>query len=286
MAAKEPFEESWFRNILRNLKIYLTMQKMRVLVQSEKKLMIIGTVVNMVITFAVYAGFWIVVLSQAANSSLFGSLGKWGLGETIVLLSFAEMAFALDNLTFYGLYSLDSYTTEYGLEYELVKPIDPIFSIMGKESEPLEGVVGLSLSFLMFVGAVMAYHLNVGVINFLSGAFALILGNILMGMVTISLSSASLFVGKLESLNSLLSAFYTEFIRAPLDVFPSLFRIFCYVFPLIFVATIPAMLALGMLSCEQTLLTFVAEALLIVFWNRVSYVSWKRALKRYTPTGG
>ena len=248
--------------------------------------MLIGNFINLIITFTTYIIFWWVLITSASGL-LPGNISNWNIGEAIVLLGFAEFAFSLNSLSFFGTISLSDKIAEQGLENDLVLPANPLILILARETQPIEGFSGLILALFLIFGSIIYFRLNFSLFGFIVSVFVLIFANAIFGYIDIVFIVASFWFGKMEALEHILSRVYVKFIRIPLNIFSfPIIIFFIFIYPLFYLATFPAMLTLGFISLYDMFIITVIIFFLFIIWDKFCRYLWNKGLENYQPVNG
>ena len=248
--------------------------------------MLIGNIINLLITFSTYIIFWWVLITSA-NGLLPGNISNWTMGEALVLLGYAEFAFSLYSVSFFGTVTLSDKIAEEGIENDLVRPIDPLFLILARETQPIEGVSGLILSLFLIFGSIFYFQLGFSLIGFLFSLVILFFANLVFGYISIIFIVGAFWFGKMDTLDKILSRVYVKFIRIPLNIFNfSIIIFFIFIYPLFYLATFPSLLTLGLISYPDMFFLTLLLFLLLIIWDKFCRFLWNKGLENYQTVNG
>jgi ABC-type uncharacterized transport system permease subunit len=273
------------RDILRQLRLipdYIRLSFMRV---SENKIQIFGAFFSTAVNLAMYILFWSVITYQIPVLTGFGWV-VWGRGELVFLIGMTEVAWGFGAFFWMGIWEIHWYITEIGIETFQIRPAGSLFQIL-TTSFWAGGIVQVAVGSVMLGLSVISFGLVVTPLSILFGVTALFLGQAALYLLWASLCCLAFWIGRNEGLLEVSDALEYNFSRMPIDVMPVGVQYFLlFVFPVIFISTVPTMIILNLIPLGPALLYFLIATLLVVLWFIVLRIVWTRGLKRYQPVGG
>lgn len=205
-------------------------------------------------------------------------IAGWSFDDMLVLTGIFMITHSLAWIFFKGgVNALDSIINKGELDWFLVKPVDPQFLITVHRldlEDAARSVVGI---------AVMAYGLqNAPVFETLRMIpiflITLLCGQTVLYAITLAVKSISFKSIQGWATNSIFWRFH-DLARYPTDIYTGAIRIiYTFIFPLIFIATVPAKTLTG--KFHASLLVGAVAAAIISFM--ISRAIWKAALRTYS----
>lgn len=219
-----------------------------------------------------------VLISVTIVFNHIGSIAGWSLDDMLVLTGVFMMTHSLAWIFFKGgVNQLDSIINKGDLDWLLVKPVDPQFLITVHRidlEDAARSLVGI---------AVMAYglqHAPVFQTLIMLPVFLLMLlcGQVVLYAITLTVKSISFKSIQGWATNSIFWRFH-DLARYPTDIYSGTIRIiYTYIFPLIFIATVPAKTLTGKFNLWLLAGAFAAAGISFA----VARLVWKAALKTYS----
>ena len=273
------------KDILRQLRLlpdYIRLSFLRI---SENKIQVFGAFFSTAVNLAMYILFWSVITYQIPVLTGFGWV-VWGRGELLFLIGMTEVAWGFGAFFWMGIWEIHWYITEIGIETFQIRPAGSLFQIL-TTSFWAGGIVQLAVGSVMLGLSVITFGLVVTPFSILFGTFALLLGQAALYLLWACLCCLAFWIGRNEGLLEVSDALEYNFSRMPIDVMPVGVQYFLlFVFPVIFISTVPTMIVLNLIPLSPALLYFVIATLLVILWFIVLRIVWRRGLKRYQPVGG
>lgn len=207
-----------------------------------------------------------------------GDIAGWSFNDTLVLSGIFMITHAIAWL-FYkgGISQMDQLINKGDLDWLLVKPVDTQFLATCHRVDVEDGarsIVGIAVIIIGLQNAPVfetLIMLPVFLLTFICGQ--IILYSISLAIKTISFKSIQGW-----STNSISWRFH-ELARYPTDIYKGTLRIiYTYIFPLIFIATVPAKALTGRITVSLVFGSILAATLTFLISRQI----WKFALKRYS----
>ena len=273
------------RDILRQLRLIPDYVRLSFLRISENKVQIFGAFFSTAVNLAMYILFWSVITYQIPVLTGFGWV-VWGRGELLFLIGMTEVAWGFGAFFWMGIWEIHWYITEIGIETFQIRPAGSLFQIL-TTSFWAGGLVQVAVGGVMLGLSVSTFGLVVTPLSLLFGILALLLGQAALYLLWACLCCLAFWIGRNEGLLEVSDALEYNFSRMPIDVMPVGVQYFLlFVFPVIFISTVPTMIILNLIPLDPALLYFVIAVLLVIVWFIVLRIVWNRGLKRYQPVGG
>ncbi|MFH1286256.1 MAG: ABC-2 family transporter protein [Candidatus Magasanikbacteria bacterium] len=219
-----------------------------------------------------------VLLTVSIIFNHIGNISGWGYHDTLVLTGIFMLTHAFAWL-FYkgGVNQLDMLINKGDLDWLLVKPVDTQFLVSCSRidvEDSARSFVGIPVMIYGLSGSSMFESLlllPVFIFTFLCGQ--IVLYNINLLFKTISFKSIQGW-----ATNSIFWRFH-DLARFPTDIYKGALKaIYTFVFPLIFIATVPAKALLGNITVPLIL----GSALAALISTLITRYVWKKALKTYS----
>jgi ABC-type uncharacterized transport system permease subunit len=272
-------------DILRQLRLlpdYIRLSFLRI---SENKIQIFGAFFSTAVNLAMYILFWSVITYQIPVLTGFGWV-VWGRGELVFLIGMTEIAWGFGAFFWMGIWEIHWYITEIGIETFQIRPAGSLFQIL-TTSFWAGGIVQVAVGSVMLSLSVITFGLVVTPFSILFGVVALFLGQAALYLLWACLCCLAFWIGRNEGLLEVSDALEYNFSRMPIDVMPIGVQYFLlFVFPVIFISTVPTMIMLNLIPLSLALIYFTIAPLLVILWLIVLRIVWTRGLKRYQPVGG
>ncbi|MDM7462004.1 MAG: ABC-2 family transporter protein [bacterium] len=225
---------------------------------------------------ALWLGFFLATLKIIYRHT--DSIAGWSESEALVLAATLYFIDALISTLFYfGLSELPTLVRQGTLDFVLFKPVDSQYWLSLRRIN-LDQLGSLAVAVLLGVYALTRLEYMPTLLN-----LALYIGMVLTGVLIFysfhfMMMTLSIWLVRVENL-WVLSDVFAQIGRFPTDVFErALRRVFTYILPIAFLATIPTKALLGKVSAG-----FLVFALV---WSVVFFVAgrlfWKFALRSYT----
>ncbi len=225
---------------------------------------------------ALWLGFFLATLKIIYRHT--DAVAGWTESEALMLAATLYFIDALiATLFYYGLSELPTMVRQGTLDFVLFKPVDSQFWISLRRIN-LDQLGSLGVAIVLGVYALFQLDYLPSLLN-----LALYLGMVFTGVLIfysfhLMMMTLSIWLVRVENL-WVLSDVFTQIGRFPTDVFETLLRrVFTYVLPIAFLATIPTKALLGKASAE--FLGFAAVWALVFFV--AGRVFWRYALRSYT----
>jgi ABC-type uncharacterized transport system permease subunit len=197
-----------------------------------------------------------------------------------------EVAWGFGAFAWMGIWETHWYITEIGIETFQIRPAGSLYQILAT-SFWAGGLIQLSVGGVMLGLSAITFGLVVTPVSILLGIIALLLGQAALYLLWACLCCLAFWIGRNEGLLEVSDALEYNFSRMPIDVMPVGVQYFLlFVFPVIFISTVPTMIMLNLLPMGPALLYVGIAALLMLLWLTVLVVVWNRGLKHYQPVGG
>ncbi len=273
------------RDIMRQLRLlpdYIRLSFLRI---SENKIQIFGAFFSTAVNLVMYLLFWGVITYQIPILTGFG-WAIWGRGELTFLIGMTEVAWGFGAFFWMGIWEIHWYITEIGIETFQIRPAGSLFQIL-TTSFWAGGLVQLVVGGVMLGLSVITFGLPVTPFSIGLGALALFLGQAALYLLWACLCCLAFWIGRNEGLLEVSDALEYNFSRMPIDIMPLGVQYFLlFIFPVIFISTVPTMIMLNMIPLAPALFYIVIAMLLVILWLVVLRITWSRGLKRYQPVGG
>ncbi|MBL8029480.1 MAG: ABC-2 family transporter protein [Fibrobacteres bacterium] len=206
------------------------------------------------------------------------SINGWGSMELVALVGMFQTSHGLINLvTLPSLWKLLDEIHKGELDFMLLKPADAQLLTSFRQvniarcADVSIGLATLGYAFYHLRAVLTTESVVLFVLTFASGII------LLYSFLFIITTTAFWFT----KVNNILSIHFAIFqsARWPTDIYPIPFqRLMTFVFPIIFVVTVPAKALLGRLSVTEIVAAFAVSLLFFVF----ARLFWKAGLKRYS----
>jgi len=223
-----------------------------------------------------WLGFFLVTLKIIFRHT--DSIAGWNEAEALVLASTLYLIDALISTLFYfGLSELPALVRQGTLDFVLFKPVDAQFWLSLRRIN-LDQLGSLVVAVLLGIYALLQLGYIPPLVNVLLYLSMVLTGVLIFYSFHFMMMTLSIWLVRVENL-WVLSDVFAQLGRFPTDVFDRVLRrVFTYVLPIAFLATIPAKALLGKASA-----VFLGFA---VAWAFVFFVAgrllWKFALRSYT----
>lgn len=228
--------------------------------------------------FTSFAGIWILL-------NRFTQIGDWTFNEIIFIFTSSLISYGIRNLIFFQFRLLGDMVKAGEIDRHLVRPINPIISIMGTRLE-IGGLVHIILG-----GMIFYYYRDIVGIDWTLANIAwlliiLIAGAIVQGGITIIIGSMAFFIVDTRGLDELYNGF-REFIWYPINMYDKVIQvILIFIMPLAFVSFFPAGVLINN-PFYSNYPTYIWKCLLLV--NLLIFIGAVRffyyGLRNYTSTG-
>ncbi len=273
------------KNFYRHLRLLPNYLRLSLLRISENKLQIFGAFFTTSINLVMYALFWGVITYQIPVLTGIGWV-VWGRAELTFLIGITEVAWGFGAFFWMGIWEIHWYITEIGLEQFQIRPIGSIFQILST-SFWAGGLVQIAVGGFMLLLSATTFGLVITPYGVALGIIALILGQAALYLLWACLSCLAFWIGRNEGLLEISDALEFNFARMPIDIMPlGVQQFLTFIFPVIFISTVPTIIMLSQLPFEPTLLYIGIAGLLVLLWLGVLRYAWSKGLKRYQPVGG
>ncbi|MFX1577237.1 MAG: ABC-2 family transporter protein [Promethearchaeota archaeon] len=273
------------KDVLRQLRLlpdYIRLSFLRV---AENKIQIFGAFFSTSVNLAMYVLFWGVITYQIPILTGYGWV-VWGQGELTFLIGMTEVAWGFGAFFWMGIWETHWYITEIGIETFQIRPAGSIYQILAT-SFWAGGLVQVGVGGVMLALSVLAFGLVVTPFSIVFGVIALLLGQAALYLLWACLCCLAFWIGRNEGLLEISDALEYNFARMPIDVMPVGVQYFLlFVFPVIFISTVPTMIMLNLLPLGPALIYLGIAGVLVILWLLVLRVVWSRGLRRYQPVGG
>lgn len=221
--------------------------------------------------------FWAVILASS------NGFAGWGLKEFLIVFALESYFTALVvSFAYAGLYTferihkaeLDAFLTKPAQPWLLsvVKGLDPSFAGL------ISGTAALALAFSQ---GISMQPLALGL-----GFLMIVLGVAITALFGLSLATASFWLGRMDSLESVFESFWS-FSGKPASIFPIGLQVLtAFTFPFIFVQTVPTLAILEKIQVQEMMWFVLAELAILAVWAFVFKVLWNKGLRNYESGGG
>lgn len=272
-------------DIIRQLRLLPSYLRLSILRLAENKLQIWGAFFSTTVNFIAYVVFWNAITLQIPILTGIG-LVVWGRGELTLLIGMTELAWGFGAFFWMGIWEIHWYITEVGIEQYQIRPVSSIYQILA-ENFWFGGIVQIAVGLVMIILSALTFGLTLIPLGVAMGALALFMGQGALYVLWANLSTLAFWIGRNEGLLEVSDAFEWSFARMPIDVMPmGLQHFLTFVFPVIFISTMPTMMMLGLLPLSVIMMYLAIAGLLLLFWCLMFRVLWSKGLKRYQPVGG
>lgn len=272
-------------DIIRQLRLLPSYLRLSILRLAENKLQIWGAFFSTTVNFIAYVVFWNAITLQIPILTGIG-LVVWGRGELTLLIGMTELAWGFGAFFWMGIWEIHWYITEVGIEQYQIRPVSSIYQILA-ENFWFGGIVQIAVGLVMILLSALTFGLTLIPLGVAMGALALFMGQGALYVLWANLSTLAFWIGRNEGLLEVSDAFEWSFARMPIDVMPmGLQHFLTFVFPVIFISTMPTMMMLGLLPLSVIMMYLAIAGLLLLFWCLMFRVLWSKGLKRYQPVGG
>lgn len=244
---------------------------------------------NVMKTLAYRGNFWLSFFLTAVESIMvfFGlailflhidNIAGWSYSDMLVLIGVFTLTHALAWMLFKGgVGDLDKVINKGDLDWYLIKPIDTQFIVTFQRIDIVDS--GRSL-----VGiALIAYGLKDAslfgtLINLPLFIVTIFLGQIILYSITLAVKTVS-FKSIQGWATSAISWRFHDIARYPTTIYQGMLRfIYTFIFPLLFIATVPAQALMGNLELHLLFGAFVAAAMSLC----IVRIIWNKALSTYS----
>jgi len=274
-----------FGDILRQLRLIPDYLRLSVLRIAENKIQIFGAFFSTSINLAMYVLFWSVITYQIPILTGFGWV-VWGRGELTFLIGMTEVAWGFGAFFWMGIWEIHLYITDIGIETFQIRPAGSLFQIL-MTSFWAGGLVQVAVGGVMLGLSVFTFGLVVTPFSLGLGLTALLLGQAALYLLWACLCCLAFWIGRNQGVIQISDALEYNFARMPIDIMPIGVQFFLlFVFPVIFISTVPTMIILNLIPLNFALLYIGIAVLLVVLWLFMLGITWSRGLKRYQPVGG
>ena len=204
-------------------------------------------------------------------------IAGWSYHEMLVLTGIFMLSNGFSWIFFKaGVSRLDLAINQGDLDGYLVKPIDTQFlvTVMRQDIEDAgRSVVGV----FVLIAGLKGIHPSPGLVQWMLFFFTFLAGEIVLYSVMFSLKCIS-FKSIQGWASNAISWRFHDLARYPTDIYRGGFRmLFTFVFPLVFVTTVPTQALTGQLTVPF----FVGSLVTAVLSFAISRTIWKRALRTY-----
>lgn len=273
------------KNSFRQLKLLPSYIRLSILRLAENKIQLWGAFFTSLVNFGAYIIFWNVLTLQIPVLTGRGWV-VWGRGELTLLIGMTELAWGFGAFFWMGVWQIHWYITEIGIEQYQIRPVSSIYQILA-ENFWFGGIAQMSIGIIMILLSAITFGLTLMPLGVIMGACALFLGQGALYLLWANLSSLAFWIGRNQGLLQVSDAFEWSFARMPIDVMPAGIQYFLtFIFPVIFISTIPTMMMLGQIPLNFSLLYLAIASLLLLLWSLMFRVLWSKGLKQYQPVGG
>jgi ABC-2 type transport system permease protein len=223
--------------------------------------------------------FWQYILSRVPR------FVGWDTPSIMLFLAFSELFFGI-NMGFLSVSGKLWYFIRMGLlDNYLVKPLDPRISIIINYLDTkmfLKSIPGVL--FFTYLAVVSGWRVNYW--NLVMGGGIAFLATILFAVLQMAASNLVFWFGSIQAIDEAINSLY-EFSHYPLNMLPGgLYMTFTIIFPLVYIATVPAQIAAGKFSASEILIHLLIILFLLIIWLGVNEFSWRAGLRRYESYGG
>ena len=272
-------------DLLRHVRLFPIYLRLSFLRLAENKLQIWGAFFTSIVNFAAYVVFWNIITLQIPVLTGVGWV-VWGRGELTILIGMTEIAWGFGAFFWMGVWQIHYYITEVGIEQYQIRPISSIYQILS-ENLWAGGVIQMGIGVIMILLSALSFGLVLVPFGVALGVLALFLGQGALYVLWANLCSLAFWIGRNQGLLEVSDAFEWSFARMPIDIMPNGIQYFLtFVFPVIFISTVPTMMMLGQLPLSVLLLYVGVAGLLLLFWSVMFRFVWSKGLKVYQPVGG
>ncbi|WP_392485939.1 ABC-2 family transporter protein [Haloimpatiens sp. FM7315] len=204
----------------------------------------------------------------------------WNKYEIFILAGCSTISDAIAQLTF-GFRDIEYTVLKGNFDNYLMRPVNPIFSIMAEKFFIFWVVGEIIIGFLMILISATIGHLVIR--NIFCAILIIVFSTFAFRFIYGTISLMCFWYGKCDSLRDII--FSIDIAKNyPMDIFGRfVFNIFIYVLPISMMATIPAKIMLNKEKHIYLLLTI--SILLFVFWIIIFHLVFKKALLKYQSTG-
>jgi ABC-type uncharacterized transport system permease subunit len=274
-----------FRDIIRQIRLLPDYFRLSILRISENKIQIFGAFFSTSVNLAMYVLFWNVITYQIPILTGSGWV-MWGRGELTFLIGITEVAWGFGAFFWMGIWEIHWYITDVGIETFQIRPAGSLFQILATTFWA-GGLVQITVGGVMLGLSVVTFGLIVSPFSIGLGIVALLLGQAALYLLWACLCCLAFWIGRNQGAIMISDALEYNFARMPIDVMPIGVQYFLlFVFPVIFISTVPTMIILNLIPLNFTLIYIGIAVLLVGLWLFVLRFTWSRGLKRYQPVGG
>lgn len=232
----------------------------------------------LVLYFTGFAGILIIM-------NRFKLIGYWSFGQIIFIYTLSLISYGIRNLFFFQFRLLGDMVKRGELDRYLVRPTNPVISIMGLRME-LGGLVHIILGICILI----FYRNDIGVLWNVPNTIWLILvivaGAAVQGGITVVIGTMAFYLGDTRGLDQVYNSF-REFIWYPISLYDKVIQFFLtFIIPLGFASFFPAGIFLRNEFYNSVPVYVWKLSLLINLFILFSSIQFfHHGMKRYTSTG-
>ncbi|TSD01117.1 MAG: hypothetical protein Athens071425_483 [Parcubacteria group bacterium Athens0714_25] len=220
-------------------------------------------------------GFFLLLIVSIFNYT--NTMAGYSKYEVILFFLTFNLLDVLAQAFFRGIYHFGNDVKQGNFDYNLVKPVNPLFYLMSRITDILDMILLIPIGgFIFFV--VGKLPIAIGLENILSYLFFIMSGLIIV--VAFHILGACVIIWSTENENTIW--LYRDLMnvgRFPPEIFsPTIQNVFIFVIPVIIIVAFPAKAFLGILSWQWMVFGLLYAILFFV----TSLLIWKISLKKYS----
>jgi len=207
-------------------------------------------------------------------------LAGWQIAEVIVIIGLFRLLKAImDTFVAPNLRNLQQSIRNGGLDFILLKPVDPQFYVSFQKTEIWNGM-SIIVAIIAIIYGIIIHEEIVPIVGIILFLLAVLSATLLLYSIWLLVMASTFWLIDTTNLSNIVTT-GTDFAQFPIQVYPHVLQfLFTFIFPIAFFSTVPASILFtpGDKSFEFLLLSIIVTT--IFFF--LSRIVWMSALKKYT----
>lgn len=211
----------------------------------------------------------------------FGGIGDWDFSNVAFLYAMFLTSYSIAQIFFRQFRSMDRMVIHGNLDIYLLRPNPVIFSMVFSELNIMEVFSQLLPSVAVLLYVYVRNYGHSSIVNIIVLIQAIIGGTVIIGCIFILIGLTSFWTYRIGGLEEVFFTF-KSFMNYPVSIYgPKIRTVLSTIFPLAFVNYYPVAYIAGYEKSILSFLTIPVGAGMCV----ITFIVWKRAMKRYSSAG-